>query len=495
MNIKNAWNNISYEKKMFFIFLLINIVVWAGIGLIRVVLPTDSLEGIFWGSLHDFGTPKHPPLAAWITYATYSIFKSDLSIYLLCTVFIFTGVFFVYKLAKLFLDEKSAILSAVILEGCFAYTYVTSYYGFNPDVVLLALLPLVTYWGYKCLSENKNKDWLLLGLLVGICFLDKYQTGLVIVPMLIWALMFKRNIFKNIYFYLSILIAFLIFLPHLLWLIKYDFFPILYFEGELSSSSWIKHIKAPFHFLLLQFAAIAGTVAIFLFIKLKQKSSLKLDFILSPNTWFILLVGLFPLLFHMCMGFAAGGTMRPRWGFEFLYMTGIMLFYFLPLKEISKESYSFTYKLAYGAMFITVLVMGTLFTVEKNYRSRYPVDVIHNDMIKIWSQKYDTPLKYIGGYIEWTLPLTIYGKTHPTCILDTNGYPNPWIDNEDLKKSGFIILDRKINYIVDHYKKECNYLGDDFKLKPVTYKFKIKNALNQEREYSIFYLIVPPIKE
>ena len=492
MNIKNVLNNISQEKKMFFIFLIINIIVWAGLGLIRVVLPTDSLEGIFWGSLHDLGTPKHPPLAGWLTYIVYSVFKCDLSVYLLCVTFISVGMYFIYKLGKIFLDEKCAILSAVVMEGCWAYSYVTSYYGFNPDVVLLGLLPILTYLGYKCLNENKKTDWIILGIITGICFLNKYQTALIILPLALWAVIFKREIFKNVYFYLSIIIAFFIFLPHLLWLVKYEFFPLLYFEGELSSNSWLNHITAPVYFLIMQLGAIAGTLVIFLILKWKQKSSLKINFISDSKTWFLLLIGLVPLIIHLCMGFCAGGTMRPRWGFEFLYLTGIMLFYFLPVKELSKDDIKFTFKLAYCVMAIIFIVMATLLSVEKNYRSRYPVAQIHNDLLKIWSDKYDTPLKYIGGYIEWTLPLTIYGDTHPTCILDTNNYKNPWIDNDDLKKSGFIILDRNIEEIKDHFKKECNYLKN--MPNPVEYKFKLTNAFGQEREYTIYYLIIPPEK-
>ncbi|MBQ8458647.1 glycosyltransferase family 39 protein [bacterium] len=494
INFKNVLKNFSDEQKMFFVFLLINIILFSAVGMIRLVLPTDSLEGIYWGSLHDFGTPKHPPFAGWITYIVYSIFKSDFSIYLLCQTTITVGAFYVYKLAKFFLNDTLSMLSVILLEGCWAYTYVTSYYGFNPDVVLLCILPIITYYCYRAVVENKFSDWIKLGIIIGIAFLNKYQTALVVLPLLIWAVMFHREIFKSKRFYMSIAIAFVIFLPHLLWLIKYDFFPLLYFEEELSSDSWLAHITAPLKFLVVQLSAIAGSLAIFTLLKLKQKSKYALNFKLNEKTWFILLVGLFPFIIHMIMGFCAGGTMRPRWGFEFLYMTGIMLFYFIPVKEISKEDFKFVLKLSYAAVFIIFTVMTILFGVEKNYRSRYPVTQIYNDLTKAWTEKYNTPLKYIGGYIEWTLPLTIYSSTHPDCILDTNGYPNPWIDEQDLKKSGLIIMDRHLWELEEHFKKACPYLDENYKIEPVEYKFTVKNALNQQREYSIYYAIIPPMK-
>ena len=68
MGLRKILKNMTEEQKMFGVFLLINLFLFSVVGLIRTVLPTDSLEGIYWGSLHDFGTPKHPPLAGWLTY-------------------------------------------------------------------------------------------------------------------------------------------------------------------------------------------------------------------------------------------------------------------------------------------------------------------------------------------------------------------------------------------------------------------------------------------
>lgn len=486
--------DIKYEHKMFLIFLCIHLVVWTGVSLIRAVLPTDALEGIYWGSLHDFGTPKHPPLAGWLTYLAYIPFKKDFCIYLLSQSFIIAGFVYIYKLARKFLEEKQAILSVVILEGCWVYSYITGYYGFNPDVILLCLLPMITYCFYDCMHSEKASNWIKLGILVGISFLNKYQTALIIIPMAIWAFFFNRKIFKNKYFYLSIIIAFLMFLPHLLWLIKYDFFPFMYFEGELSSNSWLNHITAPMTFLLLQISLIAGSLAIFGITKLKFKSPFKfVENYKKEDFWFLILIGFVPLIFHLVMGFINGGTMRPRWGYEFWYMLGIMLFYFVPT-EISKKEFDFIFKLAYSAMFIILVALGTLLAVEKNYRSRYPVDTVFNDIKAIWAENVGTPLEYVGGYIEWTLPLTIYGDTHPDCMLDTFGYKNPWISEENLKKSGVFVIDRTIEKVKKQTKMACPYLPDDYKIEPKNYKFTVKNALGMPREYSIHYFIVPPIE-
>ena len=488
------WKELSYERKWFIVFLIVHLVVWSCIGLIRTVLPTDSLEGIYWGSLQDFGTPKHPPLAGWLTYITYSVFKTDFSIYLLSQAFIILGFVYIYKLAKCFLDETKSILSVILLEGCWCYTYVSGYYGFNPDVILLGILPLMTYYFYKCMRQGGWKNWIILGLITGFCFLNKYQTALTLLPMAIWAFMYKREVYKSPKFYTSVLIAFLIFLPHILWLIKYDFFPFLYFDGELSSPSWVTHITAPLMFLVMQFAAIAGPVVLYFFFMLVNKQPIKLrDTFEKQDLWFILLFGFLPLVIHLLMGFFEGGTMRPRWGFEFWYMLGIMLFYFFPCK-IEKKEFNFFLKMALFALVVTFIAMGTLLSVEKNYRSRYPVPQVYSDIKKVWEEQTHTPMKYMGGYIEWTLPLVIYDRENLECLLDTFGYPSPWIDEEDFEKSGAFFIDRTVEELETHLRKAYPDLPEEFEFTPVEYKFTLTNAFNQPREYTVYYYIVPPKK-
>ena len=486
--------NLSIEKKLFYSFLLIHLVVWTVIGMIRTVLPTDSLEGIYWGSFADLGTNKHPPLAAWITYLAYMPFKSDFCVYLVSQLFIVTGFIYIYKLAKYFLDEHKSMLSVIILEGCWCYSYITGYYGFNPDVILLLMLPMIVYHFYNCVHFERKTDWLLLGLIVGIAFLNKYQTGLIIAAMAIWALIFKREIFKNIYFYIAIAIAFVIFLPHLLWLVHYDFFPFLYFGSELSANQWYQHILAPLNFFIMQMVAISGSLILYALLLRKTKTPIKIDKSHdAKDTWFILLIAFVPLVIHLIMGLLEGGTMRPRWGYEFWFMTGIVLFYFLPCK-IEEKEFKFVVKGAYVLMLIVFLSLGTLLTVEKNYRSRYPVATIYNDMNKFWNEKYNTPMKYIGGYIEWTLPLTIYAESHPKCILDTFGYKDPWIDEDDKIKSGVMIIDRHPWDVERQTRKACPYLPNDYVIEPIEYKFFVHNALGMPREYTIHYFIVPPQK-
>lgn len=491
--------NLNSEKKWFYTFLIIHFFVWTLIGLVRAVLPADSLEGIYWGSLLDFGNPKHPPLAGWITYFVYYLFKSDFSIYFISQLFIVAGFTFTYKLAKIFLDENKAMLSVIILEGCWIYSYITGYYGFNPDVILLFTLPAITYYFYKCMNDNNKSNWIILGCLVGLSCLDKYQTVLLIIPMAIWAGIFRPQTYKNKFFYIAFSIATLIFLPHFLWLIKYDFFPILYYNQELHRINEFNHITSPLSYLFMQLICIIGTLTIYGLYRIVFDN--KIEFVKDYDKekfWFLIILSFFAQITYTIIAIIFGSDIRPRWGYVFWYMLGIILFYCFPV-NINTQKFKFIVKTSFGIMLIIFLSLGSMLTVERNYRSRYPVAKILGDMKEIWAQNIDTPLKYVGGDSEWSFPLSIYGDTHPINIMDTYGYKNPWINEQDLKKYGALIIDKNFDALPYETKAACPYYDKDVdEITPIEYKFTVQNAINipkKSREYTIYYYIVPPVKK
>lgn len=484
---------ISIDNKSIYLytFLLIHLIVWSCIGLIRSVLPTDSLEGIYWGSLADFGTPKHPPLAAWITYGVYTLFKTDFSIYMLSQSFIIIGFIFIYKLAQYFLEPSKAILSVIVLESCWIYSYITGYYGFNPDVVLLLTLPAIAYYFYKSIYENKPKYWLLLGIFTGISLLDKYQTGFLIFGMIIWTIIFKREIFKNYYLYLAMIISLVIFSPHLLWLIKYDFFPMLYYGEKLATINWYNHITSPLSFFVMQLGILAGIIIVGMFFIFKYKHSFKIQKA-DEKFWFLTILTFTPLIVHLLLAIYTGSNMRPQWNYVFWFLSGILFFYMLPDK-LNQNEFKFVVKFSYIVMLVVSVSFGTMLTVEKNYRSRYPVNDVFQDFKNIWTDEFGVPLKYVGGFHEFTFPLSIYGDTHPINIMDTFGYKNIWIDEQDLENHGALIISRRPYKLDNYVRKSCPYFTEDNAVIPKEYKFIVRNALNMPREYTIYYFIVPPI--
>ena len=478
-------------KKIFYFFIVLHVCLWAFLPLLRAILPIDALEGIQWGSMLDFGTNKHPPLASWISYSIYHVFQTDFSIYLLGQMFIALGFIYMYKLAKFFLDETYAILSVMIMEGCFVYSYMSIYDGFNPNFVLLGLLPFVTYEFYKSITFNRKHNWLFLGFGAGFCLLDKYQSILVFISMFLYLCFFKREVFKLKRFYIAALIAILMFLPHIIWLYDNNFFPLQYFvECEQKYSAYyppiLRYIVSPVVFLANQIFALAGTLFIFILAHLIFKEPFKLN--KNKEGMFLVFVGLLPLFLQAIPGLITGNHIINVWGYPLLFMAGIMLFYFFPIKNNEKIT-KFITNFVFFAMFVIFVVLTIVFTTERNFANRFESYNVANQLKEIYLKETNRPLKYLGGFIELTIPLNIYNNDF-NVVLDTYGHKNPWINQDDLKKNGAMVIHRHPNQMLTFIQRNFPWNKQMIEFKE--FSFKVKSVIGRERTYKMYYYIVPP---
>ena len=481
--------------RIFIIFLVLHVVLWSLLPLIREILPIDAMECIYWGSLLDFGTNKHPPLAAWFAYFVYNIFKSDFSIYLLGQLSVLFGFIYLYKLGCIFFDKTKAMLSVMLMEACFAYTYMGIYDGFNPNFLLLAFFPAITYYFYKAIHEANIKNWIFLGIFVGLSFLAKYQTLMLFVPLFIYLLNTKtgRAQFKKKGFYLAFVISVLIVLPHLIWLYNNDFFSFNYFiqcEDKYATfyKGNLKYIYSPLIFLFNQFIAVLGTFFIyftaFLFSK-EKKSEYENN---NDTKKFLVCAGILPVFLQSLSGLN-GNYMIPQWGYSLLFLNGTMLFYFFPFK-MSEKVIKYMISWVFASMFITAVILLIIFGTEKNFANRFPVKQVTEILNNIYEESTGSKMKYIGGFIELSIPLNIYNNGNYPVILDTYNHYNIWIDEKDLRKNGAIVVGRNPAYMERYIEASVPNLI----IKPQVKQFlmTVNSAVGRERKYTMYYAIVMP---
>ena len=150
-----------------FIFLLAHFLVWSCIPLSRQTLPMDSIEAVIWGQNGGWLTNKHPPLSGYVANIFYNMFFGyNISMYILSQVCILIGFIYIYKLARLFISERRATLSVLLLEGVIYYGFTSI--EFNVNILSLALWPATVYYYYKALHDDKLYQWFVLALLIGL---------------------------------------------------------------------------------------------------------------------------------------------------------------------------------------------------------------------------------------------------------------------------------------------------------------------------------------
>lgn len=480
------------------VFLVTHVLLWSLLPLLREILPIDAAECIIWGSYMDFGTNKHPPLAGWLAYWVYNIFKSDYSIYLLGQICIATGFVYIYKLGKIFLDDIKALFAVLLLETCYVYTYMGIYEGFNPNFILLALYPFLAYYFYKCLNEDNIKNWVFLGVGFGLGFIGKYQILMIFLSMLIYLIFTEtgRKQFKNKGLYISAIIALFIVLPHFMWMYNHDFFSLNYFKlCELQYTNhyfgWSEHIKAPVFFILNQILTLI--TVLFIYFTAILFSNKKICFnnnINNDKSKFLITVGILPIILQTFPSIINGSYLVPQWGYCLLSLNTILLFYFFPF-ELSKKVIKYFAFWIVSAIFVSSFVLGYIFYTEKSFASRFPVEQVTKTLSEKYTKETGKPLKYIGGFIELTIPLELYNKDY-IAVLNTYKYPNPWINTKDLKESGAIVIGRYQDLMRKYVRTTAPYYNEEFEIKD--FYITVKNHLGKEKVYKMYYVIIPAIK-
>ncbi len=320
LNKKNLTN-------LFYIFVISHLIIWTLVPtLTNNNLPLDTIEALAWGSNLDWGFNKHPPMSAFLPEVFYQIFGAqDWAYYLLSQICVIISFFAVYKFAEDFFENKVfCLLSILLLEGIYFYNFTTP--EFNVNVCLMPFWALTVLYLWKGFKNNKIIDWLLVGLFAGFGFLSKYlfiYLGLAMDIFLIYMIYKKKIDFKCL---ISIVIFFIVLLPHLIWLTENNYITITYGLHRAGSEdpNILNHIKHPLIFLGKQIGILIPFFLMFLFLnnKLKTKFNIKDDKLL-----FLLAINIVPIALVFLTSMILGVKIRTMWMTPFYLFFGVLVIY------------------------------------------------------------------------------------------------------------------------------------------------------------------------
>ncbi|MCB4790988.1 MAG: glycosyltransferase family 39 protein [Elusimicrobia bacterium] len=161
----------------------------------------------------------HPPMIAYII----KLFGSVLGINEFAVRFPAVALFFltsiiIFILAKDMFDDKIAFFSILLIN-------ITPVFSFLGAVLTVPDSPLAFFWMlyiylfWKLIKTSASLNWYLMGVVLGLGLLSKYNMVLLIPSSLVFLICSKKylNQLKRTDLYLSLIIAFFIFSPVVIW--------------------------------------------------------------------------------------------------------------------------------------------------------------------------------------------------------------------------------------------------------------------------------------
>lgn len=293
------------DKKNYYLFgfcVLFLIIKLISITTTNFNLYGDEAQYWIWSKNLAFGYYSKPPLLAWIIRA-YNAFGGDsfvilklipISLYCLTSylIFILTNKLWDNSFLSFLTAMTFFLLPSVSLSSFLITT----------DVVLVLFWVAGLIMVLKIREESSLKNFILLGLVVGFCFLAKYAAIYFIVSLIILIVVekeFKKSLLKS---KINILISFLIFLiiisPNIIWNFQNNWVTLSHTADNASLENININIRNFFEFILVQVVMVGPILFIaFLFYFLKNiKISTNEKFLVCfflPTFLFILIESLF----------------------------------------------------------------------------------------------------------------------------------------------------------------------------------------------------------
>ncbi len=189
----------------------------------------DMGEMVVWGHEVVLGTPKHPPLGAWLVWLWFSVFpRTDWAYYLFAMILPTGALWATWKVSEGYLPNSKRIFGLATLSLVPFYNFQA--FKFNANTVLTPLWALTAWWFLRSFETRRTGWALLAGVAAAASVLGKYWSIVMLAGLAIAALMDPRRdkYFASLAPYLTIAIGTILLTPHLDWVISHQFNTVSY---------------------------------------------------------------------------------------------------------------------------------------------------------------------------------------------------------------------------------------------------------------------------
>lgn len=274
----------------------------------RFALSVDEAHYALYGLKLDWSYFDHPPMVGWLQAAVLPLSQEEWALRLWPALLMVLAGILLHRLTRELFPQETpwlAFVAVLILQSALIVQLLGI--ALVPEVPLLifGLAAALTLW--FAVTRETWRDWLLLGLLLGLAGLSKYTAvtlALSVVLFILWQ--GKWRLFLSLKPWLAALVALVMILPVLYWNAQHDWISFRYQMGHGAPDRvWAltRFIRAQAGQLLAYAPGIYLFGLIALFAALRQRP--------QPNTRLLLSLAVPPLLLF---GWAAGyEETLPHW--------------------------------------------------------------------------------------------------------------------------------------------------------------------------------------
>lgn len=421
-------------------------VVWTLYGVIAKGsqdLHFDMGEEVAWSHEVILGTPKHPPLAAWLVRAWFEVMPVTVwSYYLFAVAMATIALWIAWHVAGRYLDPAKRVAGIALLTLVPFYNFHAL--KFNANTVLIPFWAATTWWFLRSL-ETRRVDWAALaGAGAAATMLGKYWSIFLLAGLGVAALtdFRRRDYFRSWAPWVTIAVGAVLLAPHLAWTATHDFGPFRYAFGAHPAAP-----AAAAYYDLLFFGGIVAYIAAPLalnFVATRPSLAAIGDSLWPPagerRTALIALAA--PLFLAALGAILLEMQIGALWTMSGMTLLPVALLA-TPLVSVSRTAA--VRLLAVAVIYPVVMVAASPGIAVIIHRQGVPNYAAHYQLIaraveRAWSASTEAPLRIVGSYTDIVNGIVFYFPSQPSTLDIVTPAQTPWVDAERIKREGAAIV-------------------------------------------------------
>jgi len=258
--------------------------IWLVVNLIQSIFTgLHSDESYYWMYSENlaWGFFDHPPMAAFLIFLGHTLLPGEIGVRILLVLLSTATLALILNELK----EKTDYLFVAVFVFSFPliHTHIAGFLAI-PDIPLLffTLLFLIAY--KKFLVNSNFKIALLLGIITALMIYSKYHAFLVIGL----TILSNLKLLRNKYFWLAVVVALVLLIPHILWQISNEFPTFKYHLVERAKPFRLKYVFPNLINQLLMAGPLTGVLIFWKLSKVKIRDKFQRAMIFNILGFYIL---------------------------------------------------------------------------------------------------------------------------------------------------------------------------------------------------------------
>jgi hypothetical protein len=402
----------------------------------------DMGEMVAWAREVTWGTPKHPPLGAWLVRAWFSVFPlADWSYYLFAMVVATVALWIAWRIAGSYLDAEKRVVGLALLTLVPFFNFHALKY--NANTVMLPLWAATTALFLRSYATRSPLLAALAGLAAAAAMLGKYWAVVLLLGLGLAAIIDRRRAgyFRSSAPWITIAAGVVGLAPHLAWLYAHGFTTFTY-AMDTHPGTLLECLWSGVNYVIGAAAYVALPVLLAVAAARPNGAALRdVAWPASADRRLAMLAFVLPLVLPTLLAVAAHEVVTSLWAIAGMTLLPVVLLS-SPLIVISRIAARRIVAVALAFPLIALALSPVIAWVihrqgVPNYATHY--SGIARAVEKAWRATTDHPLRFFGSYDNVLYGALFYLPKDVASLEIVNPAVTPWIDEAQVARDGIAL--------------------------------------------------------